>query len=54
LALSDNFIQTDAGMRTNIAGVFAAGDCTGRPWQVSRATGQGQLAALCAAAYLPK
>ena len=52
LALKDNFIRTDGLMRTNIPGFFAAGDCTGQPWQISRAAGQGQVAALSAASYL--
>jgi len=37
---------------TNIPGVFAAGDCTGKPYQVARAVGQGQLAALSADEYI--
>jgi thioredoxin reductase (NADPH) len=52
LALKNNFIQTDSFMQTNIPGFFSAGDCTGQPWQISRATGQGQIAALSAAAYI--
>lgn len=45
-------IIVDELMATNISGVFAAGDCTGQPWQISRATGQGQIAALSAINYL--
>lgn len=45
-------IMVDDLMATNITGVFAAGDCTGQPWQISRATGQGQIAALSAINYL--
>ncbi|MDR3349984.1 MAG: NAD(P)/FAD-dependent oxidoreductase [Acidaminococcales bacterium] len=52
LALKDNFVRTDSLMRTNVPGFFAAGDCTGQPWQISRATGQGQIAALSAASYI--
>ena len=37
---------------TNIPGVFAAGDCTGTPYQIAKAVGQGQIAALSAAQYL--
>lgn len=47
-----NFIKVDNQMRTNIPGIFAAGDCTGRPWQISRATGQGLVASLSAVSYL--
>ena len=33
---------------TNIPGVFAAGDCVGAPYQIAKAAGQGQVAALTA------
>lgn len=46
------FIMTNTAQATNIKGVFAAGDCTGKPWQIVRATGQGQVAALSAVSYL--
>ena len=52
LLLEDNFIKTDKAQRTNIPGFFAAGDCTGRPWQINRAAGEGQVAALSAVGYL--
>ncbi len=54
LELEEKAIKVDAGMGSNIPGVFAAGDCTGRPWQISRATGQGVTAALAAVAFLAK
>ena len=41
----------DEHMRTNIAGVFAAGDVTGEPYQIARAIGQGNVAALSIASY---
>lgn len=44
-------IQVDDRMRTNIAGVFAAGDVTGEPYQLARAVGQGNVAALAIASY---
>ncbi len=54
-------LQTDQGViicdqnqATNLPGVFAAGDCTGKPWQISRAVGQGQTAALQAVSFLEK
>ena len=40
--------------QTNLPGVFAAGDCTGQPWQISKATGEGVRAALEAVNYLGK
>lgn len=48
----EQFIITDEMQATNIPGIFAAGDCTGKPWQISRAVGQGQVAALSAVHYL--
>lgn len=52
LRVENGFIITDSDQATNIKGVFAAGDCTGRPWQIGRAIGQGQVAALAAVHYL--
>lgn len=52
LKTEDGLIVVDGNQATNIPGVFAAGDCTGKPWQISRATGQGQVAALSAVHYL--
>jgi thioredoxin reductase (NADPH) len=52
IELEGGFIKTDAMMRTNLAGVFAAGDCTGKPHQFMRAAGQGQVAAFAAVEYL--
>ncbi len=45
-------IKTDRAMRTNLPGVFAAGDCTGAPYQVAKAVGEGQVAVLSAVDYL--
>ena len=52
LAMADGAIQVDRRMATNIPGLFAAGDCTGRPWQIAKAVGEGQVAALSAVQYL--
>ena len=46
------FIRVDRQMKTNIPGVFAAGDCTGLPLQVAKAVGEGCIAALAAAKEL--
>ena len=43
------FIRVDRRMRTNLPGVFAAGDCTGLPLQVAKAVGEGCVAAISAA-----
>ena len=45
-------IKTDRSMKTNIPGVFAAGDCVGTPYQVAKAVGEGQVAVLSAVDYL--
>lgn len=45
LKTKGKFIVTDEQMRTNIAGCYAAGDCTGRPLQIAKAVGQGLIAA---------
>ena len=52
LATAGGFIVVDRAQRTNLPGVFAAGDCTGRPWQIARAVGEGQVAALSAVEFL--
>ena len=46
------FIRVDRCMRTTVPGVFAAGDCTGQPLQVSKAVGEGCVAAMSAVAEL--
>jgi thioredoxin reductase (NADPH) len=52
LETEKNHIKTDRTMKTNLPGIFAAGDCTGTPYQVAKATGEGQLAVLSAVEYL--
>lgn len=52
LELDNKYIKVDAGMRTSIDGVFAAGDCVGSPLQVAKAVGEGQVAVLSAVEYL--
>ncbi len=50
---SDNgHIVVDRQMNTNLKGVFAAGDCTGRPYQYTKAVGEGNVAAHSAVEYL--
>ncbi|MGI6515104.1 MAG: NAD(P)/FAD-dependent oxidoreductase [Syntrophomonadales bacterium] len=46
LELNENFIKVNRNMETNLPGIFAAGDCTGPPYQLSKSTGEGQIAAL--------
>jgi thioredoxin reductase (NADPH) len=45
------YIRTNKKQETNIPGIFAAGDITGRPWQLAKAVGEGCIAGLEAAAY---
>jgi len=52
LETENNFIKVDTSMHTNIGGVFAAGDCTGKPMQIAKAVGEGQVAVLSAVEYL--
>ena len=52
LEMDGAFIRVDRQMRTNLPGVYAAGDCTGLPLQVAKAVGEGCTAALSAAQEL--
>jgi len=54
LELAEGHIKVDRDMQTNIKGVYAAGDCTGKPYQISKAVGEGQVAALNAVEYIDK
>lgn len=54
LKTEGSHIPVDRHMRTNIPGVFAAGDCTGKPLQVPKAVGEGNIAAIAAAEYIAK
>jgi thioredoxin reductase (NADPH) len=52
LAVENGFVSVDRRMATNLPGLFAAGDCTGGPLQVSKAAGEGLVAGQSAALYL--
>jgi thioredoxin reductase (NADPH) len=52
LASDGRHVIVDRHMETAIPGVFAAGDCTGEPYQTAKAVGEGQVAALRAVRYL--
>jgi thioredoxin reductase (NADPH) len=45
-------VKVDSNMETNIKGLYAAGDVTGKPYQIAKAAGAGQIAALNAAENL--
>lgn len=46
LDLDDIFIKVNRNMETSLPGVFAAGDCTGPPYQLAKSVGEGQVAGL--------
>jgi len=52
LAVENGYVTVDRKMNTNLPGLFAAGDCTGGPLQVSKAVGEGLIAGQSAAAYV--
>jgi thioredoxin reductase (NADPH) len=45
LEVEDGHILVDRAQVTNLPGCFAAGDCTGRPYQYTKAVGEGNVAA---------
>lgn len=52
LELTDGHIGVNRSMETNVKGVFAAGDCTGKPYQYTKAVGEGNVAAHSVIEYL--
>ena len=52
LETENGYVMVDRQMNTNIPGLFAAGDCTGAPLQVSKAVGEGLIAGQSAAKWL--
>ena len=52
LETENGHIIVDRQMKTNLSGVFAAGDCTGRPYQYTKAVGEGNVAAHSSVEYL--
>lgn len=48
----DDSIKVDPGCATEVPGVYACGDVTGKPWQVAKAVGQGCVAGMAAADYV--
>ncbi len=51
LATRDGFLEVDRELMTNQPGVFAAGDCTGPPFGVAKAIGEGVTAGFNAYRY---
>ncbi len=54
LATENGHIAVDRSMATNLPGVYAAGDCTGRPYQYAKAIGEGNVAAHSVLEFLSK
>lgn len=54
LELDGPHIRTARDLSTNLPGCFAAGDCTGRPYQIAKAVGDGNIAAHSILEYLGK
>jgi thioredoxin reductase (NADPH) len=52
LETSGNYIVVDSQQKTNIPGIWAAGDCTGRHLQIATAVGDGAVAACGIIAFL--
>ena len=54
LELCEGSIKVDRDMASSVKGVFACGDCTGKPYQIAKAVGEGNVASLSAVRYLEK
>ena len=52
LAMDGVHIAVGRSMETNLPGCYAAGDCTGRPYQIAKAVGEGNVAAHAMVEYL--
>ena len=52
LEMENGHVKVDRDCKTNLAGCFASGDCTGRPYQYAKAVGEGNVSAHSAVAYL--
>ena len=52
LEVEDGHIKVNRQMETNLKGVYAAGDCTGKPYQYAKSVGEGNVAAHSVIEYL--
>lgn len=52
LETENGHVLVTRNMQTNLSGLFAAGDCTGRPYQYTKAAGEGNVAAHAVSEYL--
>lgn len=46
LEMRDGHIAVSSDLSTSVPGVYAAGDCVGKPYQIAKAVGEGNVAAL--------
>ena len=51
LEMENGHVKTGRDGSTNLKGCYAAGDCTGRPYQYAKAVGEGNVAAHSVSAY---
>ena len=54
LTVENGHVVVGRDCKTNLSGLFAAGDCTGRPYQYAKAAGEGNVAAHAVVEYLAK
>ena len=52
LEMEEMHIKVNRKMETNLEGLYAAGDITGKPYQYIKAAGEGQAAALNAVSFI--
>ena len=52
IEMDGEHIKTDRLMKTNLRGVFAAGDVVGKPYQYIKAAGEGNVAAISVVSFL--
>ncbi|MEL1134368.1 NAD(P)/FAD-dependent oxidoreductase [Desulfitobacterium sp. THU1] len=52
LEMDKGAIKVNRDLGTSVPGLFAAGDCSGQPYQLNKAVGEGGTAALSAIKYL--
>lgn len=52
IELKDGYIGISRDQSTSIPGIYAAGDCTGKPLQIAKSLGEGLIAAISADSFL--
>ncbi|MDD3839717.1 MAG: NAD(P)/FAD-dependent oxidoreductase [Clostridia bacterium] len=52
IEMDGNHIKVNRDMQTSVQGIYSAGDCTGVPYQIAKAVGEGQVAALNCVKYI--